>query len=340
MRALLAQPPAALRRAQIRPAELELGAKLGGGSFGEVLAARWRGTPVALKLLHRCNLTQAHLAAFKAEAELMLELRHPNVVRLHEVIDDPIKDKLYLILDYVPGGPIMGGARTHPPLDEARARWLFRDIVCGLGYLHFQGVVHQDLKPENILLANAEPDAELKITDFGLSKILPMRDDEAPGGEGAGTSMELTSQGAGTYWYLPPECFVVGSTAPSISSKVDVWSVGVVLLELLQGTDRPIALGARDRPIIDQQLRARERRAAPQDGWAEGSPPFINAPHRGDPDRYHVEYWQPEWKKLIAGDTNSYLYGIIRQGFDGVLIDGLDAYKFFDGSGEENEEEQ
>ena len=76
-----------------------------------------------------------------------------------------------------------------------------------------------------------------------------------------------------------------------------------------------------------------------KDGWTEGSPPFINAPHRGDPDRYYVEYWQPEWKKLIAGDTNSYLYGIIRQGFDGVLIDGLDAYKFFEGSGEENEEE-
>ena len=49
-----------------------------------------------------------------------------------------------------------------------------------------------------------------------------------------------------------------------------------------------------------------------------------------------MEYWQPGWKKLIAGDTNSYIYGIIRQGFDGVLIDGLDAYKFFESGGEEN----
>ncbi|MBB53515.1 MAG: hypothetical protein CMF67_03995 [Magnetovibrio sp.] len=77
-----------------------------------------------------------------------------------------------------------------------------------------------------------------------------------------------------------------------------------------------------------------------KNSWAEGSPPFINAPHRGDPDRYHVEYWQPGWKNLIAGDTNSYLYGIIRQGFDGVLIDGLDAYKFFEGGSEEDEAEQ
>eukprot|EP00966_Prymnesium_polylepis_P260046 6006995-Prymnesium_polylepis.2 len=75
-------------------------------------------------------------------------LRHPNVVRLHEVIDDPVKDKLYLILDYVPGGPMMSGARQQAALPEERARALFRDVVCGLAYLHFQGVVHQDLKPE------------------------------------------------------------------------------------------------------------------------------------------------------------------------------------------------
>jgi len=77
-----------------------------------------------------------------------------------------------------------------------------------------------------------------------------------------------------------------------------------------------------------------------KDNWREGSPPWINAPQREDPDRYNVEYWNPGWKKLIAGNTNSYLYGIIRQGFDGVLLDGLEAYKFFEGGGEDGEENQ
>jgi tousled-like kinase len=63
---------------------------------------------------------------------------------------------------------------------------------------------------------------ELKITDFGLSKIM----------DSTKTNMELTSQGVGTYWYLPPECF---DQSPKISSKVDVWSAGVIFYEMLYG---------------------------------------------------------------------------------------------------------
>jgi len=68
-----------------------------------------------------------------------------------------------------------------------------------------------------------------------------------------------------------------------------------------------------------------------QPEWREGSPSWISAPHPDDPDRYNVEYWRDEWKQIIAGDTNSYTYGLIAQGFDGVIIDGLEAYKFFEG---------
>lgn len=76
-----------------------------------------------------------------------------------------------------------------------------------------------------------------------------------------------------------------------------------------------------------------------KDDWREGSPSFIGAPLRGDPDRYYVEYWQSGWKNIIAGDTSSYLYGIIRQGFDGVLLDGLEVFRYFEGGGEEGLEE-
>lgn len=74
----------------------------------------------------------------------------------------------------------------------------------------------------------------VKLTDFGLSK-------QVEGSDEAG-NMELTSQGAGTYWYLPPECFDTSSGAPKISSKVDVWSVGVIFYQCIYGK-RPFGHG-------------------------------------------------------------------------------------------------
>jgi len=75
-----------------------------------------------------------------------------------------------------------------------------------------------------------------------------------------------------------------------------------------------------------------------KDGWREGSPLWIGPPVRNDPDHYQVEFWRPGWQNLITGDTNSYVYGLIAQGFDGVVIGGLDAYKFFEGGDEEEEQ--
>ncbi len=66
-------------------------------------------------------------------------------------------------------------------------------------------------------------------------------------------------------------------------------------------------------------------------GWKEGSPTWISAPTPTDPDRYFVEYWRPEWQQIISGDANSFIYGIVQQGFDGVILDGIRNYLFFEG---------
>lgn len=81
----------------------------------------------------------------------------------------------------------------------------------------------------NILLGSGEISGEIKITDFGLSKLMT-EDLYNPD-----TGMDLTSQGAGTYWYLPPECFETGHEPPKISSKVDIWSVGIIFFQCLFG---------------------------------------------------------------------------------------------------------
>ncbi len=67
-----------------------------------------------------------------------------------------------------------------------------------------------------------------------------------------------------------------------------------------------------------------------KDGWGEGNPNFISGPVPGNPDKFFVEFWRPGWRQMITGNTKSYLYGIVAQGFDGVILDGLDTVKFFE----------
>ena len=118
-------------------------------------------------------------------------------------------------------------------LPEREAKSVIQQVVSALKYLNQlkKPIIHYDLKPANILMGKDTHVGEIKITDFGLSKIM----DEETYSETQG-GIELTSQGTGTYWYLPPEVFDDAAQGPVvISSKVDVWSVGVLFYQILYG---------------------------------------------------------------------------------------------------------
>ncbi|KAI4822832.1 hypothetical protein KUCAC02_008357 [Chaenocephalus aceratus] len=140
-------------------------------------------------------------------------------------------DSFCTVLEYCEGNDLDFYLKQHKLMSEKEGRSIIMQIVNALKYLNEirPPIIHYDLKPGNILLVNGTACGEIKITDFGLSKI--MDDDSYNSVDG----MELTSQGAGTYWYLPPECFVVGKEPPKISNKVDVWSVGVIFYQCLYG---------------------------------------------------------------------------------------------------------
>uniref|UniRef100_A0A671WHB3 Tousled-like kinase 2 n=1 Tax=Sparus aurata TaxID=8175 RepID=A0A671WHB3_SPAAU len=170
------------------------------------------------------------------EYRIHKELDHPRIVKLYDYFSYNFvligcTISCHAVLEYCEGNDLDFYLKQHKLMSEKEGRSIIMQIVNALKYLNEirPPIIHYDLKPGNILLVNGTACGEIKITDFGLSKI--MDDDSYNSVDG----MELTSQGAGTYWYLPPECFVVGKEPPKISNKVDVWSVGVIFYQCLYG---------------------------------------------------------------------------------------------------------
>ncbi|VDK74647.1 unnamed protein product [Dibothriocephalus latus] len=139
--------------------------------------------------------------------------------------------KFCTVLEYCEGNDLDFFLKQNKIIPEREAKSIICQVISALKYLNERKppVIHYDLKPGNILLGSGQVAGEIKITDFGLSKLMT-EDLYNPD-----TGMDLTSQGAGTYWYLPPECFETGREPPKISSKVDIWSVGIIFFQCLFG---------------------------------------------------------------------------------------------------------
>ncbi|GLH00285.1 Serine/threonine-protein kinase tricorner, partial [Gryllus bimaculatus] len=151
------------------------------------------------------------------EIALLKKLRHPNIVRLVEVLDDPSEDHLYLVFELLERGEVMR-VPTDSPLPERRAWSYFRDALLGVEYLHFQRIVHRDLKPSNLLLA---ADGRVQIADLGVCS------------EFEGNDAALSST-VGTPAFLAPEA--LGGGAGRFSGRaLDVWALGATLYAFVYG---------------------------------------------------------------------------------------------------------
>ncbi|CAL8162591.1 unnamed protein product [Prunus armeniaca] len=167
---------------------------------------------------------QSYIRHAIREYNIHKTLVHHHIVRLWDIFEID-QNTFCTVLEYCSGKDLDAVLKATPVLPEREARIIIFQIFQGLIYLNkrTQKIIHYDLKPGNVLFDEL---GVAKVTDFGLSKIV----ENDVGSQG----MELTSQGAGTYWYLPPECFELSKT-PLISSKVDVWSAGILLYQMLFG---------------------------------------------------------------------------------------------------------
>lgn len=228
---------------------------LGKGGFSEVYKAfdLVEHRYVACKL-HGLNAQwseekkQSYIRHAIREYNIHKTLVHHHIVRLWDIFEID-QNTFCTILEYCSGKDLDAVLKATPVLPEREARIIIFQIFQGLIYLNkrTQKIIHYDLKPGNVLFDEL---GVAKVTDFGLSKIV----EDDVGSQG----MELTSQGAGTYWYLPPECFELSRT-PLISSKVDVWSAGILLYQMLFGR-RPFGHDQTQERILreDTIIRARK----------------------------------------------------------------------------------
>ncbi|XP_013375124.1 PREDICTED: ribosomal protein S6 kinase alpha-1 isoform X2 [Chinchilla lanigera] len=201
------------------PSHFELLKVLGQGSFGKVFLVRKVTRPdsghlYAMKVLKKATLKVRDRVRTKMERDILADVNHPFVVKLHYAFQT--EGKLYLILDFLRGGDLFTRLSKEVMFTEEDVKFYLAELALGLDHLHSLGIIYRDLKPENILL---DEEGHIKLTDFGLSK-------EAIDHEKKAYSF------CGTVEYMAPE--VVNRQGHTHSA--DWWSYGVLMFEMLTGS--------------------------------------------------------------------------------------------------------
>lgn len=201
--------------------------EIGHGGMGTVYLAHRSGTfeqHVALKIIRRGMDTEHVIRRFLNERQILATLTHPHIARLLDG-GTTAAGLPYFVMEHVEGIPIDEYCARHALSTEQRLR-LFREVCAAVHYAHQKLIVHRDLKPANILVT---PDGSPKLLDFGIAKLL--------GGSGNELTATIAEQRILTPDYASPEQLL----GEPISTVSDVYSLGVVLYELLSGS-RPRSL--------------------------------------------------------------------------------------------------
>ncbi|XP_061175253.1 calcium/calmodulin-dependent protein kinase type II delta chain-like isoform X4 [Saccostrea echinata] len=214
----------------------DLKEELGKGAFSIVkrCVQKTTGLEFAAKIINTRKLSARDHQKLEREARICRALKHPNIVRLHDSIQD--EGFHYLVFDLVTGGELFEDIVAREFYSEADASHCMQQILESVNYCHVHGIVHRDLKPENLLLASKVKGAAVKLADFGLAI-------EVQGDQQAWFGF------AGTPGYLSPEVI----RKDPYGKPVDIWACGVILYILLVGYP---PFWDEDQPRLYAQIKA------------------------------------------------------------------------------------
>lgn len=223
-------PASGMGRLQIiKNSDLEELRELGSGTFGTVYHGKWRGTDVAIKRINdRCfagkpSEQERMRDDFWNEAIKLADLHHPNVVAFYGVVLDGPDGSVATVTEYMVNGSLRNALQRNDRILDKRKRLLIgMDVAFGMEYLHGKNIVHFDLKSDNLLVNLRDPHRPIcKVGDLGLSKV---------------KCQTLISGGVrGTLPWMAPE--LLNGSSSLVSEKVDVFSFGIVMWELLTGEE-------------------------------------------------------------------------------------------------------
>ena len=175
------------------------------------------GMVFACKVIDKSNIEAKFsglLGQFLTEIKVLKALRHENIIHLED--DFETSDRIYLVMEMMSGGELFDYVVAKGTLSEEEASELVRKICSAVAHMHANNIIHRDLKPENLLLTASGKDAQVKLIDFGLAKV--MQEDTA-------------RSFLGTKGYLAPEML----QRSNYDKSVDMWSLGVIAFVLLCG---------------------------------------------------------------------------------------------------------
>ena len=193
--------------------------KLGNGKFGLVKLGVNKQTKekVAIKIMNKNKMDSSDVELMRTEIEVLKICQHPNIIRLYDIFENI--DYIYIIMEYCPGGDLFSYLENRNfKVSEERAAILMKKMCDAVFYFQsFFGVIHRDLKPENVLMTSDKDDGDIRILDFGLSKI--------------SIPNEKCTEPYGTLTYCAPEIIL----DEPYNKEVDMWSLGIMTYLMVSG---------------------------------------------------------------------------------------------------------